>query len=48
MQGPGGNSIFSPFDDGGVAQMVDLKAYVGVYEKGEDIPFDDAIPFSLS
>eukprot|EP00904_Undaria_pinnatifida_P007042 jgi/Undpi1/3468/HiC_scaffold_16.g06840.m1 len=44
----GGNSIFSPYDDGGLAQIVELKAYVGVYAKGEIIPFDDAIPFSLS
>ncbi|CAN0088133.1 unnamed protein product, partial [Laminaria digitata] len=46
---PGGvNSIFSPYDNGGLAQIVELKAYVGVYAKGEIIPFDDAIPFSLS
>lgn len=44
----GGASIFAPGDNGGIAEMVDLKAYVGVYEKGERIPFDDAIPFSLS
>ncbi|CAB1098757.1 unnamed protein product [Ectocarpus sp. CCAP 1310/34] len=44
----GGSSIFAPGDNGGIAEMVDLKAYVGVYERGEKIPFDDAIPFSLS
>ncbi len=31
-----------------MAEMVDLKAYVGVYARGEKIPFDDAIPFSIS
>ncbi|CAN0061715.1 unnamed protein product [Ascophyllum nodosum] len=46
---PGGvNSIFSPGDSGGMAELVDLRVYVGVYEKGETIPFDDAIPLSIT
>eukprot|EP00752_Nemacystus_decipiens_P009521 g8510.t1 len=44
----GGSSLFAPGDNGGTAEIVDLKAYVGVYAKDERIPFDDAIPFSLS
>ncbi|KAJ8601856.1 hypothetical protein CTAYLR_002665 [Chrysophaeum taylorii] len=42
----GDNTIFS---DGRMDVILeDLKVYTGVYEDGEPIPFDDAIPFSLT
>lgn len=43
----GGNNIFS-LAEKGIAELTDLKAFVGVYQPGETIPFDDAIPFSIT
>ncbi|CAM9233130.1 unnamed protein product [Chrysoparadoxa australica] len=43
----GDNTLFSKAD-GGAAELTSFKAYVGVYQRGEEIPFDDAIPFSIS
>mmetsp|Transcript_27733 Transcript_27733/g.111063 ORF Transcript_27733/g.111063 Transcript_27733/m.111063 type:complete len:172 (-) Transcript_27733:502-1017(-) len=44
---PNGGKSFFP-DQAGDAQLDDLRVYVGVYEDGEDVPFDDAMPFSLT
>lgn len=44
---PNSNSIFAP-SEGGRTQLTELKAFMGVYEKGEYIPFDDVIPFSIT
>ncbi|CAN0069298.1 unnamed protein product [Discosporangium mesarthrocarpum] len=39
--------MFAP-EEGGVAQLQELKVFIGVYGPGETVPFDDAIPFSLT
>lgn len=43
----GGNNIFAP-NEAGIAELTDLKVFAGVYPPGEQIPFDDAIPFSIT
>lgn len=43
----GSNNIFGPTEKG-FTELVSLKAFVGVYAPGETIPFDDAIPFSIT
>lgn len=45
---PGGGSNLFSEQETGIAEMVDLKAFVGVYAPGEIVPFDDAIPFSIT
>ncbi|KAG5177031.1 hypothetical protein JKP88DRAFT_88709 [Tribonema minus] len=43
----GGNSMFAPGEKG-AAQLTELKAFVGVYAKDEEIPFDDVIYLSFT
>mmetsp|Transcript_28838 Transcript_28838/g.112341 ORF Transcript_28838/g.112341 Transcript_28838/m.112341 type:complete len:94 (+) Transcript_28838:734-1015(+) len=33
--------------EGKKTKLVSLRAYFGVYEEGEEIPFDDAVPVAL-
>lgn len=42
----GSNSIFAPGEKN-TAQLTELKVFVGVYAEGEEIPYDDALPFQL-
>jgi len=44
----GGNSLFADGESRNGAQLVELKVLVGVYGPDEEVPFSDAIPFSLS
>lgn len=39
--------LFGAGENGKGEYLEDLKVYVGVYEEGEEIPFNDALPFSL-
>jgi len=46
---PGGvKSIFAEGENPKGTELVELKAYIGVYGKDEEVPFTDAIPFSLT
>ncbi|CAM9194692.1 unnamed protein product [Phaeothamnion confervicola] len=45
---PDGTKFIFAAAEGGVAELTELKAFVGVYAPGEQIPFDDAIPFSIT
>lgn len=42
----GGKTIFEGGDM--AVELADLYVYTGIYEEGEPVPFDDAIPFSLT
>lgn len=43
----GANTLFGKGENGKGTPLVDLKVFSGVYEEGEEIPFNDALPFSL-
>lgn len=43
----GGNCLFADGESGKGTLLIDLKVYAGVYAEGEEIPFDDAVPFAL-
>lgn len=43
----GSNCLFGEGESGKGEMLTDLKVYAGVYAEGEEIPFDDALPFSL-
>ena len=43
----GERTIFAP-EEGMTAILEDLKVYVGVYAEGEEVPFNDAMPVSLT
>lgn len=43
----GRNHLFAPTESGKGAALEWLRVYQGVYAEGEEIPFSDALPFSL-
>lgn len=43
----GGKTLFGQGENLKGTLLVDFKVYTGVYEEGEEIPFNDALPFSL-
>eukprot|EP00177_Eucheuma_denticulatum_P007257 GFKZ01013207.1.p1 GENE.GFKZ01013207.1~~GFKZ01013207.1.p1 ORF type:complete len:301 (+),score=38.75 GFKZ01013207.1:414-1316(+) len=43
----GGRSLFGEGENWKGEILLDLKVFAGVYEDGEEIPFSDALPFSL-
>lgn len=43
----GGNCLFAADETGKGTLLTSLRAYAGVYAEGEEIPFDDAVPFAL-
>lgn len=43
----GANTLFGEGESGKGTLLVEFKVYSGVYEEGEEIPFNDALPFSL-
>lgn len=43
----GGNCLFGRDESGKGTVLVDFKVFTGVYAEGEEIPFNDALPFSL-
>lgn len=44
---PNGKNSLLPGNKGD-DELVDLKIFTGIYEKGEKIPYDDALPFALN
>lgn len=42
-----GRTLFGDGENGKGEVLLELKVFAGVYEKGEEIPFNDALPFSL-
>ncbi|KAI0566533.1 hypothetical protein FGB62_7g326 [Gracilaria domingensis] len=43
----GHNCLFGDGESGKGTVLAQLKVFAGVYEEGEEIPFNDALPFSL-
>lgn len=43
----GANCLFGEGESGKGTELLELKVFSGVYEEGEEIPFNDALPFSL-
>ncbi|PXF41436.1 hypothetical protein BWQ96_08817 [Gracilariopsis chorda] len=43
----GHNCLFGENESGKGTVLTELKIFAGVYEEGEEIPFNDALPFSL-
>lgn len=43
----GASTLFGKGENGKGTPLLDLKVFTGVYEEGEEIPFNDALPFSL-
>lgn len=43
----GGKTLFGAEDSSKGTVLVDFKVFSGVYAEGEEIPFNDALPFSL-
>lgn len=43
----GGKTLFGVGEDPKGTVLVDFKVFSGVYAEGEEIPFNDALPFSL-
>lgn len=43
----GSNTLFGKGESGKGTPLKELKIFSGVYEEGEEIPFNDALPFSL-
>lgn len=43
----GARTLFGEGESGSGAALLELKVYAGVYAEGEEIPFNDALPFSL-
>lgn len=43
----GANTLFGKGENGKGTPLLELKVFTGVYEDGEEIPFNDALPFSL-
>ncbi|KAK1860947.1 hypothetical protein I4F81_003533 [Pyropia yezoensis] len=43
----GRNHLFAPTESGSGVTLEALRVYQGVYAEGEEIPFSDALPFSL-
>lgn len=44
----GANTLFGRGENGNKGVILqDLKVYAGIYAEGEEIPFNDALPFSL-
>ncbi|GAB0496362.1 hypothetical protein MMPV_007674 [Pyropia vietnamensis] len=43
----GRNHLFAPTESGSGVTLVALRVYQGIYAEGEEIPFSDALPFSL-
>ena len=43
----GGSSVFAPSDDPRATRLTQLRVYVGVWPKGERIPYDGAVPFAI-
>lgn len=43
----GSNTLFGQGENGKGTILTDLKVFTGVYAEGEEIPFNDALPFSL-
>lgn len=43
----GSNCLFGPGESGKGVVLKELRIFAGVYADGEEIPFDDALPFSL-
>lgn len=43
----GNNCLFADGESGKGTLLSELYVYAGVYEEGEEIPFNDAIPFAL-
>lgn len=43
----GSNCLFADGESGKGTLLKSLKVYAGVYEEGEEIPYNDAVPFAL-
>ena len=43
----GGNCLFGKDESGKGTLLKQMTVWAGVYEEGEEIPFSDALPFSL-
>lgn len=43
----GSNSLFADTEKSTGTELTKLQVYLGVYSEGEDIPYDDVVPFQL-